>query len=78
MAILSGFGAVNAPYTCMTIFMRPVSDEDISQLERKLRQNLEMIVSKKRKLKIKEMEMSKSAFSLSNYILNKVKNNVFR
>lgn len=65
MAILSGFGAVNAPYTCMTIFMRQVSNEDIFQLERKLRQNLEMIVAKKRKLKIKEMEMSKSAFSLS-------------
>uniref|UniRef100_A0A915E3S3 Golgi pH regulator n=1 Tax=Ditylenchus dipsaci TaxID=166011 RepID=A0A915E3S3_9BILA len=63
MAILSGFGAVNAPYVCMTIFMRQVSDDDISQLERKLRQNLDMIIAKRRKLKAKEMEMHNSAFS---------------
>lgn len=66
MAVLSGFGAVNAPYTCMTIFMRPVSDEDIYQMERKLRQNLDMIVAKKRKLALKKLEISKSAFSTNN------------
>ncbi|KAI1704283.1 abscisic acid g-protein coupled receptor domain-containing protein [Ditylenchus destructor] len=66
MAILSGFGAVNAPYTCMTIFMRVVSDEDICQLEKKLRQNMDMIVAKKRKLIAKEMEMHNSAFCTGN------------
>ncbi|KAH7693135.1 Golgi pH regulator-like protein, partial [Aphelenchoides avenae] len=65
MAFLSGFGAVNAPYTCMTIFTRPVTDEDVTQLERKIRQNMDMIVAKKRKLLTKEMELSKSAFSAS-------------
>uniref|UniRef100_A0A183CHV0 G protein-coupled receptor 89 n=1 Tax=Globodera pallida TaxID=36090 RepID=A0A183CHV0_GLOPA len=60
IAFLSGFGAVNAPYTCMTIFMRPVTDEDIAQLERKLRQNMEMIVAKKRKLALKQIEMNRS------------------
>lgn len=70
MAILSGFGAVNAPYTCMTIFMRQVSNDDIYQLERKIRQNLDMIVAKKRKLAIKKLEISKSAFSRSNLLFN--------
>jgi hypothetical protein len=65
MAVLSGFGAVNAPYTCMTIFTRQVTDDDVTQLERKLRQNLDMIVVKKRKLLTKKMEMTKSAFSSS-------------
>ncbi|KAL3071731.1 hypothetical protein niasHT_000938 [Heterodera trifolii] len=60
MAFLSGFGAVNAPYTCMTIFMRSVTDDDIAQLERKLRQNMEMIVAKKRKLCLKQLEMSRT------------------
>lgn len=69
MAILSGFGAVNAPYTCMTIFMRQVSDDDIYQLERKLRQNLDMIVSKKRKLAAKKLEISRSAFSTSFFFI---------
>uniref|UniRef100_A0A1I8BES1 GPHR_N domain-containing protein n=1 Tax=Meloidogyne hapla TaxID=6305 RepID=A0A1I8BES1_MELHA len=61
MANLSGFGAVNAPYTCMSIFMRPVTEEDIAQLERKLRQNLDMIVAKKRKLALKELELSRTS-----------------
>jgi len=65
MAVLSGFGAVNAPYVCMTIFMLNVSDEDVLQLEKKLRQNQDMIVAKKRKLVLKEMEMRDSVFSKS-------------
>uniref|UniRef100_A0A915NWP2 Uncharacterized protein n=1 Tax=Meloidogyne floridensis TaxID=298350 RepID=A0A915NWP2_9BILA len=60
MANLSGFGAVNAPYTCMSIFMRPVTEDDIAQLERKLRQNFDMIVAKKRKLALKELELSRT------------------
>uniref|UniRef100_A0A914D791 Golgi pH regulator n=2 Tax=Acrobeloides nanus TaxID=290746 RepID=A0A914D791_9BILA len=63
MAVLSGFGAVNAPYTCMTIFTRPVNSDDISQMEKKLRQNMDMVIVKKRRLLQKEVEMSKSAFS---------------
>jgi hypothetical protein len=49
----------------MTIFTRQVTDDDVTQLERKLRQNLDMIVVKKRKLLTKKMEMTKSAFSSS-------------
>ena len=34
MAFLSGFGAVNYPYTSMYIFMSHVTDADIQALER--------------------------------------------
>ncbi|KAI1691361.1 hypothetical protein DdX_21933 [Ditylenchus destructor] len=57
---------------CMTIFMRVVSDEDICQLEKKLRQNMDMIVAKKRKLIAKEMEMHK--LINSKYILLQTQN----
>ncbi|VDN25820.1 unnamed protein product, partial [Gongylonema pulchrum] len=53
MAVLSGFGAVNAPYCYMTIFMRPVGQEQITQMERKLMHTMEMIVAKKRRLTLK-------------------------
>lgn len=63
MAVLSGFGAVNAPYTCMAYFARNVTAEDIQQMEKKLKQTLEMIVVKKRRLLMKEIEIKNSAFS---------------
>ncbi|KAE9552711.1 hypothetical protein FO519_004077 [Halicephalobus sp. NKZ332] len=66
MAVLSGFGAVNAPYTCMTIFMRPVTDEDVDMMKQKLKQNLNMIIAKKRRLVQLQNELKKSAFSMSN------------
>ncbi|KAI6192285.1 hypothetical protein M3Y97_00320600 [Aphelenchoides bicaudatus] len=63
MAVLSGFGAVNAPYTCMAYFAQHVTNEDIQQMEKKLKQTLDMIVVKKRRLLMKEMEIKNSAFS---------------
>ena len=63
MAFLSGFGAVNAPYTCMAYFARNVTSEDIQQMEKKLKQTLDMIVVKKRRLLMKELEIKNSAFS---------------
>uniref|UniRef100_A0A1I7Y9D6 Golgi pH regulator n=1 Tax=Steinernema glaseri TaxID=37863 RepID=A0A1I7Y9D6_9BILA len=66
MAILSGFGAVNSPYTCMSYFTRSVSDVDISQLERKLTQTMDMIAAKKKRVVQYERELSHSAFSRGN------------
>lgn len=63
MAMLSGFGAVNAPYCYMTIFMRPVGQVQIAQMERKLMHTMEMIVAKKRRLCILEKEVALSAFT---------------
>lgn len=63
MALLSGFGAVNAPYCYMTIFMRPVGQIHISQMERKLMHTMEMIVGKKKRLCVLEKELARSAFT---------------
>ncbi|KAG8450117.1 hypothetical protein GDO86_002661 [Hymenochirus boettgeri] len=50
MALLSGFGAVNCPYTYMSYFLRNVTDYDIMALERRLLQTNDMIVSKKKRI----------------------------
>ena len=50
MAVLSGFGAVNCPYTYMTYFMRHVTDSDIQGMERKLLQTIDMTLNKKKRL----------------------------
>eukprot|EP00833_Pecoramyces_ruminatium_P015942 jgi/Orpsp1_1/1189974/evm.model.d7180000075868.1 len=58
MAILSGFGAVNSPYTTLSIFIKPISKEDINVAERKYQKTMENILMKKRRLlKLKEKNM---------------------
>ncbi|KAB0792185.1 hypothetical protein PPYR_14144 [Photinus pyralis] len=52
MAILSGFGAVNYPYTSMAYFMRDVSPADVTSIEKRLMQTMEMIVMKKKRLAV--------------------------
>ncbi|KAI8593259.1 Abscisic acid G-protein coupled receptor-domain-containing protein [Geranomyces variabilis] len=49
MAILSGFGAVNSPYTTLFFFLRKVTDADVALAEKKLLQTLDMLLSKKKK-----------------------------
>ena len=56
MALLSGFGAVNYPYTSMAIFMRSVTQADVNQIERKLMQTQEMVIAKKKRIVIAERE----------------------
>ncbi|KJE95176.1 hypothetical protein CAOG_05654 [Capsaspora owczarzaki ATCC 30864] len=50
MAILSGLGAVNCPYTYMTMFLRAVEDAEVQDLEKKYLHTLDLIYSKKRKV----------------------------
>ena len=50
MALLSGFGAVNYPYTSMARFMRSVTQADVNQIERKLMQTQEMVIAKKKRI----------------------------
>ncbi|XP_046464251.1 Golgi pH regulator-like [Daphnia pulex] len=56
MALLSGFGAVNYPYTSMAVFMRPVTHTDIQIVERKLMQTMDMIVVKKKRIALMERD----------------------
>ncbi|XP_011336949.1 Golgi pH regulator isoform X1 [Ooceraea biroi] len=50
MALLSGFGAVNYPYTSMAYFMRPVSYADVQFIEKRLLQTMDMIIVKKKRI----------------------------
>ncbi|CAH8598512.1 unnamed protein product [Schistosoma rodhaini] len=50
MAFLSGFGAVNYPYSCMTYFALSVSNTEIRTAERRLLQTVDMILVKRRRL----------------------------
>ncbi|CAD1476794.1 unnamed protein product, partial [Heterotrigona itama] len=50
MALLSGFGAVNYPYTSMAYFMRPVTYADVQVIEKRLLQTMDMIVAKKKRI----------------------------
>nr|CAH7744020.1 unnamed protein product [Callosobruchus chinensis] len=63
MAVLSGFGAVNYPYTSMTYFMREVTEADISNLEKRLLQTMGMIISRKKKMAIAKRQNMESAES---------------
>lgn len=47
MAFLSGFGAVSAPYTYLFFFLRPVSDDDIREVEGRYAQLVDIIENKK-------------------------------
>jgi len=72
IGVLSGFGAVNYPYTSMTCFMRSVSRSDILQLERKLMHNYGMIVDKKKRIASKEAEAKNqktTGWSMETYTL---------
>ncbi|GAB6018867.1 Golgi pH regulator B [Chamberlinius hualienensis] len=56
MAFLSGFGAVNYPYTCMSYFMRHVTVNDVQKLEKRLMQTMDMIIVKKKRIALAERE----------------------
>jgi len=66
MALLSGFGAVNYPYTSMAVFMRPVTLLDVQTIEKKLIHTLEMITSKKRKIALAQREKTLQSSKLGN------------
>ena len=57
MALMSGFGAVNYPYTSMAIFMKSVTQADVTQIERKLMQTQEMVIAKKKRIVLAEREL---------------------
>ncbi|KAJ3024217.1 Golgi pH regulator B [Thoreauomyces humboldtii] len=60
MAILSGFGAVNSPYTTLFFFLRKVTDADVALAEKKLLQTMDMLFSKKKKYLLAQRRMRAS------------------
>ncbi|XP_018571058.1 Golgi pH regulator [Anoplophora glabripennis] len=52
MALLSGFGAVNYPYTSMAYFMREVSEADVLNIEKRLMQTMDMVLIRKKRIAI--------------------------
>ncbi|KAJ1510022.1 hypothetical protein HMI54_001903, partial [Coelomomyces lativittatus] len=55
MAFLTGFGAVNSPYTTLSYFMRPVTTSDIKSSERHFRHALDTLLNKKKQLLIAKL-----------------------
>lgn len=68
MAILSGFGAVNFPFTSMTYFIHPVTQNDIINTERKLMQTMDMMLAKKKRIAIERRNRLKQPNTTKNSI----------
>ncbi|KAJ3389059.1 Golgi pH regulator B [Lobulomyces angularis] len=68
MAILSGLGAVMSPYNTMFMFLKNVTNADVHSAEKKLLQNMDILLSKKKKLCLKlyqRKEKQKLAYNSS-------------
>ncbi|XP_014253440.1 Golgi pH regulator isoform X2 [Cimex lectularius] len=63
MALLSGFGAVNYPYSSMAYFIREVSTADVVVVEKKLMFTMDMILAKKKRIALSKRG-SKAGFSI--------------
>ncbi|KAI9591639.1 Golgi pH regulator [Syncephalis fuscata] len=50
MAILSGFGAVNSPYTTLFVFLRKIDMADVQATERKLGQLVDTLIGKRKRI----------------------------
>ena len=59
MAFLSGFGAVNCPYTYLNYFLKNIKDNDILQLEKQHILTTEKIYQKKKRIVVAKLEQKK-------------------
>ena len=58
MAVFSGFGAVNCPYTYMSYFLRSIQPQDVQQMEKRAWQNVNRILATQKKLLMTEASSS--------------------
>ena len=61
LAVLSGFGAVNFPYTTLSLFARHVGDAETAALERRLVQATETVVQRKKKEVLLRIELREAS-----------------
>lgn len=66
MAILSGFGAVNFPFTSMNYFIHPVTQNDVIVTERKLMQTIDMMLAKKKRIALEKRNRLKQPNTTKN------------
>lgn len=66
MAILSGFGAVNFPFSNMTYFIHPVTQNDVLNTERRLLQTTDMILAKKKRIALERRNRLKQPNTTKN------------
>jgi hypothetical protein len=66
MAILSGFGAINFPFTNMNYFIHPVTQNDVINTERKLYQTIDMILAKKKRIALEKKNRQKNPNTTKN------------
>lgn len=78
MAILSGFGAVNFPFSNMSYFIHPVTQNDVLNTERRLMQTMDMILAKKKRIALarrdRQNQPSTTKNSIWGYLVTSVTN----
>ncbi|KAK9815635.1 hypothetical protein WJX72_007232 [[Myrmecia] bisecta] len=63
IAVLSGYGAVNLPYSYLSLFIRPVERSEVAAMEAQLTQAMESAVHKKKRILLLQQELHRQRAS---------------